>query len=266
MTINFRRNALQLSVAALFSSAFMANAADIPQVKVTVTDKQCEPMTITVNAGKTQFIIQNHSQKALEWEILKGVMVVEERENIAPGFSQKMTANLQPGEYDMTCGLLTNPKGKLIVKGEATADAAQSDALLSLGGAITAYKAYVMAETTQLVTDTKAFTDAINAGDIEKAKALYAPTRQHYERIEPIAELFSDLDGSIDAREDDYEQKAADPKFTGFHRLEKACLVTTPPKGWISTPTSFIPMWLSCKNVLANWLFPPQKWSAVLPG
>ncbi|EPF5738801.1 iron uptake system protein EfeO, partial [Escherichia coli] len=102
MTINFRRNALQLSVAALFSSAFMANAADIPQVKVTVTDKQCEPMTITVNAGKTQFIIQNHSQKALEWEILKGVMVVEERENIAPGFSQKMTANLQPGEYDMT--------------------------------------------------------------------------------------------------------------------------------------------------------------------
>jgi len=54
---------------------------------------------------------------------------------------------------------------------------------------------------TQLVTDTKAFTDAIKAGDIEKAKALYAPTRQHYERIEPIAELFSDLDGSIDARE-----------------------------------------------------------------
>jgi hypothetical protein len=33
------------------------------------------------------------------------------------------------------------------------------------------------------------------------------------ERIEPIAELFSDLDGSIDAREDDYEQKAADPKL-----------------------------------------------------
>lgn len=55
MTINFRRNALQLSVAALFSSAFMANAANVPQVKVTVTDKQCEPMTITVNAGKTQF-------------------------------------------------------------------------------------------------------------------------------------------------------------------------------------------------------------------
>ncbi|MGU0055389.1 cupredoxin domain-containing protein [Enterobacter hormaechei] len=43
----------------------------------TVNDKQCEPMTITVNSGKTQVILQNHSQKALEWEILKGVMVVK---------------------------------------------------------------------------------------------------------------------------------------------------------------------------------------------
>lgn len=259
MTINFRRNALQLSVAALFSSAFMANAADIPQVKVTVTDKQCEPMAITVNAGKTQFIIQNHSQKALEWEILKGVMVVEERENIAPGFSQKMTANLQPGEYDMTCGLLTNPKGKLIVKGEATADAAQSDALLSLGGAITAYKAYVMAETMQLVTDTKAFTDAIKAGDIEKAKALYAPTRQHYERIEPIAELFSDLDGSIDAREDDYEQKAADPKFTGFHRLEKALFGDNTTKGMDKYADQLYTDVVDLQKRISELAFPPSK-------
>ncbi|STK80279.1 inactive ferrous ion transporter periplasmic protein EfeO [Escherichia coli] len=47
-------------------------------------------------------------------------MVVESGK-YRPWLSQKMTANLQPGEYDMTCGLLTNPKGKLIVKGEATA-------------------------------------------------------------------------------------------------------------------------------------------------
>ena len=222
MMKNGRRSALQLTTLALLASAFAASAADVPQVKVTVNDKQCEPMTLTVNAGKTQFIILNHSQKALEWEILKGVMVVEERENIAPGFSQKMTANLEAGEYDMTCGLLSNPKGKLIVKAADGAQPAAKGDLMSLEGAITQYKAYVTAETAALVEGTKAFTDAVKAGDIAKAKSLYAPTRQHYERIEPIAELFSDLDGSIDAREDDYEQKAADPKFTGFHRLEKA--------------------------------------------
>ncbi|MBK0015054.1 MULTISPECIES: iron uptake system protein EfeO [Kosakonia] len=259
MAILFRRSAVQLGVAALMACAFGAQAADVPQVKVTVTDKQCEPMNLTVNAGKTQFVILNHSQKALEWEILKGVMVVEERENIAPGFSQKLTANLQPGEYEMTCGLLTNPKGKLVVKGEATADAAKGDALLSLGEAITGYKAYVVGETAQLVSGTKAFTDAVKAGDIEKAKALYAPTRQHYERIEPIAELFSDLDGSIDAREDDYEQKAADPKFTGFHRLEKALFGDNSVKGMASYADKLNHDVLELQTRINELAFPPSK-------
>ena len=39
MMIHFRRNALRVTVAALLSSAFGAQAADIPQVKVTVNDK-----------------------------------------------------------------------------------------------------------------------------------------------------------------------------------------------------------------------------------
>jgi len=259
MATHFRRSALQVGIAALLACAFNAQAADVPQVKVTVTDKQCEPMNLTVNAGKTQFIILNHSQKALEWEILKGVMVVEERENIAPGFSQKLTANLQPGEYEMTCGLLTNPKGKLIVKGASTADAAKGDALLSLGGAITAYKAYVTQEMNGLVAKTKAFTDAVKAGDIEKAKALYAPTRQHYERIEPIAELFSDLDGSIDAREDDYELKAADPKFTGFHRLEKALFGDNSTKGMEQYADQLNSDVLELQKRISELAFPPSK-------
>lgn len=259
MATQFRRSALQLGVAALFAAAFFAEAADIPQVNVTVNDKQCEPMTLTVNSGKTQFIIKNLSQKALEWEILKGVMVVEERENIAPGFTQKMTANLQPGEYEMTCGLLTNPKGKLIVKGEATNDAAKGDALLGLGDAITAYKAYVMKETAELVSGTQAFTDAVKAGDIAKAKSLYAPTRQHYERIEPIAELFADLDGSIDAREDDYEQKAADPKFTGFHRLEKALFGDNSVQGMEKYATQLNSDVQELQKRISELAFPPSK-------
>ncbi|AKL12706.1 TPA: iron uptake system protein EfeO [Kluyvera intermedia] len=259
MAIHFRRSALQAGIATLLSCAFAAHAADVPQVKVTVTDKQCEPMSLTVNAGKTQFLIVNQSQKALEWEILKGVLVVEERENIAPGFSQKLTANLQPGEYDMTCGLLTNPKGKLIVKGQATADAAKSEALLSLGTAITDYKAYVTAETADLVKNTKAFTDAVKAGDIAKAKALYAPTRQHYERIEPIAELFSDLDGRIDAREDDYEKKADDPKFTGFHRLEKALFGDNSVKSMDTYAEQLYTDVQELQKRISELAFPPSK-------
>ena len=72
----------------------------------------------------------------------------------------------------------------------------------------------------ELVKETQAFTAAVKAGDVAKAKALFAPTRTHYEQIEPIAELFSDLDGSMDLRADDHEQAEKDPGFTGFHRIE----------------------------------------------
>ena len=65
---------------------------------------------LTVQPGKTVFKIKNASSRAIEWEILQGYMVVEERENIIPGFVQNLTATLMPGEYGMTCGLLSNPQ------------------------------------------------------------------------------------------------------------------------------------------------------------
>ena len=106
---------LLLLLSGMGFSSISAQADELPQVKVSVTDKQCQPMTMNLPAGKTQFIIKNDSMRALEWEILDGVMVVAERENIAPGFYQKMTVNLEPGEYQTTCGLLTNPRGTLSV-------------------------------------------------------------------------------------------------------------------------------------------------------
>ncbi|RWR09002.1 iron uptake system protein EfeO [Sinirhodobacter populi] len=106
---------------------------------------------------------------------------------------------------------------------------------LDLVGPLSEYKLYVAENTAQLVTDTEAFVAAIKAGDVEKAKSLFAPTRMSYERIEPIAELFSDLDGAIDARADDYEKAEADEAFTGFHRIEYALWVessTDPVQGY----------------------------------
>lgn len=104
-----------------------------------------------------------------------------------------------------------------------TAPAAQAAvAPEALVGPVADYKLYVLDNLEQLVSHTRDFTAAVQAGDVEKAQALYAPTRVYYERIEPIAELFADLDASIDAREDDYEKGVEDPDFTGFHRLEYA--------------------------------------------
>ncbi|HEY1887338.1 MAG TPA: iron uptake system protein EfeO [Roseiarcus sp.] len=188
-------------------------------ILITLTDAGCEPAKVDVTAGKTTFSIKNESRHAVEWEILKDVMVVDERENILPGFAQTLTATLDAGDYAMTCGLRSNPKGILTVA--ATNDAPAKPSPMDLVGPIAEYKVYVKGEVDTLVAETKKLTDAVKAGKLADAQRLYAPAHQHYERIEPIAELFNDLDGSMDSREDDFEKKADDPKFVGFHRIEK---------------------------------------------
>ncbi len=92
---------------------------------------------------------------------------------------------------------------------------------MDLVGPLAEYKLYVKSEVDALVEGTRKLVDAVKAGNLAEAQRVYAPAHLRYERIEPIAELFNDLDGSMDSREDDFEKKADDPKFLGFHRIEK---------------------------------------------
>jgi iron uptake system component EfeO len=213
---------VSLAGLALCGQGIAATPEASQPVAITITGKGCEPNAVTVPEGKTTFKIKNASARVLEWEILDGVMVVEERENIVPGFVMTLTATLKAGQYQMTCGLLSNPKGTITVTGGGTTAAKAEPGAPDLAGPLAEYKAYVSKEVGDLVTKTKSFTDAVKAGKLQDAQSLYASTRQHYERIEPVAELFSDLDKSIDARADDFEKKENDPAFGGFHRIEKA--------------------------------------------
>jgi iron uptake system component EfeO len=100
------------------------------------------------------------------------------------------------------------------------ADAGSKPSEAELKPVIADYKAYVVQETKQLAEKTTLFAEAIKASNLKKAQSLYTSTRTHYERIEPPAELFSDLDGAIDARADDFAKKEQDSTWTGFHRIE----------------------------------------------
>lgn len=84
--------------------------------------------------------------------------------------------------------------------------------------AITQYTAYIKDQTEQLKTKTDAFADAYATGDDEQARSLYAAARLHYERIEPVAESFGDLDPQLDLREADLEEGQT---WTGWHLIEK---------------------------------------------
>lgn len=191
--------------------------ADGGTVTISVTDDGCTPSPAKAKAGALTFKVQNkNSAKVTEAELMQNGLILGEKENLTPGLSGKFTLRLQPGEYVVNCPNAKNDQTKFVVTGKATDDA-PSDS--SLQAAVKAYEKYVNNQADTLVSRSAPFISAVLAGDIAKAKSLYAPARTYYEMIEPVAESFGDLDPDIDARVND----VADPKhWTGFHRLEKA--------------------------------------------
>ncbi len=130
---------------------------------------------------------------------------------------------------------------------------------LLLVAPIADYKLYVIRSARQLVAYTRTFTAAVKAGDIEKAKKLYAGTRTSYEKIEPVAELFSDLDKAIDSRADDHETGEKSPGFGGFHRLEYALWTEKSLKGMGPVADKLMKDVLDLQKRLGGLTFPPEK-------
>lgn len=192
------------------------------EVTVTIHPHSCEPNALTVPAGFNSFRIVNASERAVEWEILDGVLVVEERENIAPGLSQVINATLAPGDYAITCGLLSNPRGTLHVTPTAASEASARarPAMVAFIGPLSEFRVYLSSQGSALTKATDALSQAIAAGDLAQAQALYVPAREAYQRLAPAAQRLAELDNSINARADYFEKREQDPGFIGFHRIE----------------------------------------------
>jgi iron uptake system component EfeO len=192
------------------------------EIAVTIHAHSCEPNALTVPAGHASFRIINRSDRAVEWEILDGVLVVEERENIAPGLSQVINANLLPGDYQITCGLLSNPRGTLTVTptAESDAQAKAKPSMVAFIGPLSEFRVYLSSQGGALVKAVTALEQAIEAGDLTQAQALYVPAREAYQRLAPASQRLAELDNAINARADYFEKREQDSAFSGFHRLE----------------------------------------------
>lgn len=215
-----------LLVAAGLAAFWFAARSNPPEVvegeiAVTVTDATCEPAELTVPAGKSTFRIHNASDRPLEWEILDGVMVMAERENIAPGLNSTLAERLKPGTYDITCGLLSNPRGKLTVVATAESEAAKAaPELRHFIGPLSEYRVYLARRAGELVAATTTLSERIAAGDLEGAREAWAAARRPWRQMAPVSGRIADLAGSMDPLADYLAEREEDPAFTGFHRIE----------------------------------------------
>lgn len=102
------------------------------------------------------------------------------------------------------------------------------DTMVDLSAETTEYKHWVEGQMEILLEQTQKFVALLDAGQLEEAKALYPHARMPFERSEPIAEIFGDLDPRIDNREADLE---AGEVWSGFHAIEKILWTKNTTKG-----------------------------------
>jgi iron uptake system component EfeO len=187
-------------------------------IQVTAADSKCTTSTKSVPAGQITLQIENKGSKATEVEILfPDDRIVSEKENIGPGTKYTLTAEVKAGSYEIAC--LPGMKGhgvrqKLTVTGGTVAKRDPQ-----LDKAVAAYRAYAQEQADATLPKVETFVKAVKAGDLAAAKKAYAPSRIGWERTEPVAESFGDIDPKVDTRADGLEEGQ---KWTGWHRLEKA--------------------------------------------
>ena len=203
------------------STAPTQDAAGGGQITVNATDSSCEISTTAAPAGNISFHVTNGGSKVTEFYLYgAGDRIMGEVENIGPGLSRDLRVEVPDGgTYTTACkpGMVGDGiRAPFTVTGNAQR---QTDQNAKLAEATAGYTRYITSQSGALVTQTTEFANAVKAKDVNKAKSLYPVARTYYERIEPVAESFGDLDPKIDGREDDDREPGV--QWTGYHRLEK---------------------------------------------
>lgn len=208
-------------IAAKDGAAPVSNGAAQIAVSVQKVDgeDQCVPDFATAPAGPVSFTVSNKDASGVsEVELLSDKRILGERENVIPGLKPvSFTVTLAGGEYQLYCPGAATENTPFTVTGSAASAAANGvSALLQEGTA--GYAKYVSGQVENLVVAAAALQTAVDSGDVAAAQEAYAGARPFFERIEPVAESFPDLDPALDLRVADVEPGT---EWTGFHPLEK---------------------------------------------
>ena len=201
-------------------------------ITVTSSDDACELSADTAPAGNVVYKVKNTGNKVTEFYLYAedGKRIVGEVENVGPGLSRSLVVNMAAGSYVPACKPGMTGEGIrstfTVTPSKDASGTASGTAQKQVDAANEQYHEYVEDQSAELLAATRQFVAAYKSGDDTEARRLYPTARVHWERIEPVAESFGDLDPKMDAREADLAQGQ---RWTGWHRIEKDLW---PPAGY----------------------------------
>ena len=211
------------SACSLTESNDKADSKGAGTITVDSSADACKLTATKAPSGNVAFKVKNSGDEVTEFYLYgeDGLRIVGEIENVGPGLTRDLVVRAEPGKYVTACKPGMKGKG---IREDFTVTESGKDTKITgvdqadIDAATTQYAAYVKDQSQELVDQTTEFVDAYTSGDDEKAKELFPEARQHWERIETVAEAFGDLDPKMDLREADLEEGQ---EWTGWHRIEK---------------------------------------------
>jgi iron uptake system component EfeO len=220
-----RVSGVTVAAGALITGALMAvvptaSADQQTTVTITLTPQGCAPKPATVATGQVQFNVVNKNAGAVsEAELRTSDLshILGEQENLTPGLSGGFSLTVQPGHYVINCPGAKQQHAPFTVTGTTKGVSASSAATLS--AAVKGYSTYIDKNVASLVSSSQNLCTAINSGNLQTAEVAYPKARVYYEVIEPVAEVWGNLDTDIDGRIDNPVTNPAD--LEGFHRIEE---------------------------------------------
>ncbi len=189
-------------------------------VRITLTPAGCAPKPARIAAGEITVNVSNKDAGSVsEAELRTSDLshILGEQENLTPGLSGGFSLTLQPGHYVFNCPGASQMHWSFTVTGRTTAASWTQDPALT--SAVKQYGGYVDQNVASLVGTSRAMCSAIESGSLANAQRAYPKARVHYERIEPVAEIWGALDTDIDGRWDN--PVTVKSQFMGFHRIEQ---------------------------------------------
>ena len=215
--------------AVLLGTAALAGCSGpaAPPGPIAVSRSACGEGWATPPAGPQTLQIRNDAAVTMEIEVVDPATgtVFGELDGVGAGTTRALPVNFGNGAYALRCapedgtpfvGPAVHVTGGADRPGPAVVPVTNADLLEPLKK----YHAYVAARLDTLTGQTAALAETVRRGDRSAAQQAWLTAHLSYERLGAAYNAFGDSDAAINGTTDGLPAGAADPGFTGFHRLE----------------------------------------------
>jgi iron uptake system component EfeO len=196
-------------------------------MRITVASEHCGHGWSDPRPGQQTFLLANTDIVTGEVFLVDAATgaVYAYVDNVAPGATARLRVDLGSGRYSFRCAMSDEGVARgseVTVPGNARGGPRPVQAVTdqTLVPIAKQYDAWVASRLPGLVRLVTVLDEDLRSGNLGRARADWLPAHLAYERLGAAYGVFGDADAAINGLPTGLAGGVADPRFTGFHRIE----------------------------------------------